>query len=147
MKYYIEYYPGKEPTLGSYWSSKYECVEKLSECDVFINNYHQGYRQVERLYQAARLGKRIINIGSASSDWTKGHKKQFRYALEKKALRDANDALFYEGINTTILNLGYIDTYRSRNKDVPKMSIEYVESLILWVLDQPHRIKEITVTS
>lgn len=146
MKYYIEYHKGKQPTLGSYWASKYECVSSLKDCNVFINNYHEKYYQVDRLYDAAALGKRIINIGSASSDWTKGYKKQFRYALEKKALQDANDALFYEGINTTILNLGYIDTYRSRRKDNPKMSIEYVESIILWVLAQPHRIKELTIT-
>lgn len=147
MKYYIEYYKNKSPTLGSYWTEKYECVNSLEECDVFINNYHDGYLQVHRLYQAAKLNKRIINIGSASSDWTKGYKREFRYGLEKKALRDANDALFWEGANTTILNLGQMDTYRSRNKNEAKMSLEYVDSIIQWVLNQPHRIKEITITA
>lgn len=146
MKYYIEYHPDKKPTLGSYWASKYECVNSIEECDVFINNYHDKYYQVDQLYKAAELGKKIINIGSASSDWTKGYSKGFRYGLEKKALRDANDALFWEGTNTTILNLGYIDTYRSNKVDKNKMGLQYVESVILWVLQQPHRIKEITIT-
>ena len=145
-KYYIEYYPDKQPTLGSFWASKYDCVDTLEECDVFINNYHDGYYQVDQLYKAADLNKRIINIGSAASDWTKGLKKGFRYGLEKKALRDANDALFWERTHTTILNLGYIDTYRSKNKDKEKMSLQYVESVILWILEQPHRIKEITIS-
>lgn len=146
MKYYIEYYPGKEPTLGSYWASKYDCVDSLEECDIFINNYHDGYYQVDQLYKAADLGKKIINIGSAGSDWTKGYTDKFRYGLEKKALRDANDALFWEGTDTTILNLGYIDTYRSKEVHRDKMDLQYVESVILWVLQQPHRIKEITIT-
>ena len=82
----------------------------------------------------------------AGSDWTKGYKNNFRYGLEKKQLRDANDALFLQNVNTTIINFGYFDTERSAHKDVPKMSLNYVHDVIIWVLDQPHRIKEITVT-
>lgn len=146
MKYYIEYYPDKEPSLGSYWNSKFDCVDSMEECDIFINNYHDGYYQVDQLYKAAALNKRIINIGSAASDWLKGYSENFRYGLEKKSLEDANDALFWQGVDTTILNLGYMDTHRSRHKDRKKISLQYVESLILWVLDQPHRVKLITIT-
>ena len=142
------YINGTRRGLGKYLVTKYGdlCVSTMDECDVFINNKHDGYIQIHRLYQAYHKGKRIINIGSASSDWTKGNQKEFRYALEKKQLRDANDALFYEGANMTIINFGYFDTERSAHKDVPKMSLEYVDSIIMWVLEQPHRVNEITVT-
>jgi len=139
---------GTRRGLGRYWIDRYpeKCVATMEDCEVFINNKHDGYLQVHRLYQAAEQGKRIINIGSAGSDWTKGYKDNFRYGLEKKQLRDANDALFWQNVDTTIINFGYFDTERSAHKDVPKMSLDYVHDVIIWVLDQPHRVKEITVT-
>ena len=142
MEFFIN---GTRRGLGKYWIHRYSqsCVAHMEDCDVFINNKHDGYLQVHRLYQAAELGKKIINIGSAGSDWTKGYKDDFRYNLEKKQLRDVNDYLFWQNVNTTIINFGYFDTERS---DDPKMSLDYVHDMIIWVLDQPHRIKEITVT-
>lgn len=142
MKFYIT---GTRRGLGKILSEKYDTVDSLQDCDIFINCKHDGFEQVKLLYQAAELNKKIINIGSAASDWTKGYKENFRYGIEKKTLREVNDQLFWEGKDTCIINFGYFDSPRSKDFDVKKMSIEYCVSIIEWILDQPHRIKEITV--
>jgi hypothetical protein len=138
MKYYIT---GTRRGLGKALKEKYDTVDTLNDCDVFINCKHNGFEQVELLYEAAKLKKRIINIGSHASDYP----YLYRYGVEKKALREANHQLFNDGVNTTILNFGYIDTESQKDKDVPKMSVDYCCGIIHWVLQQPNRIKEITV--
>ena len=62
-----------------------------------------------------------------------------------KALRDVNDQLYYEGVDTCIINFGFFDSERVADVDRPKMSIDYCVSIIDWVLQQKHRVKEITV--
>ena len=136
---------GKRRGLGYSLSLLYDTVSTLEECDVFINCKHDGFEQVNLLYKAAKLNKKIINIGSAASDWTKGYKENFRYGIEKKTLRDVNDQLFWQGADTTIINFGFFDSERVAHIDKPKMSIEYCVSIIDWVLQQPHRIKDLTV--
>ncbi len=138
MKFYIT---GIRRGLGKALSEKYNTVDNLNDCDVFINCKHNGFEQVELLYKAAKLKKRIINIGSHASDYT----YLYRYGVEKKALREANHQLFTDGVNTTILNFGYIDTESQKDKDVPKMSVDYCVSIIEWILNQPHKIKDITI--
>lgn len=139
MKFYIT---GTRRGLGKALQDKYGNCNSLEECDVFINCKHNGFEQVELLYKAAYLNKRIINIGSHASDFT----FKFRYAVEKKALREANHHLFVEGIRTTCVNFGYIDTESQKDKDVEKMPVDYAVEIIDWILKQPYNIKEITVT-
>lgn len=140
MKFFIT---GKRRGLGQVLSILYDTVDTLEECDVFINCKHNGFEQVQLLYKAAELNKRIINIGSNSPDETK--RSPHIYAIEKSALDKANEQLFYQGVNTTIIRFGYFDSPRVAHIDKPKMSIEYCISIIDWILEQPHRVKEITV--
>ena len=140
MKYYIT---GTRRGLGKSLSEKYNTVDSLQDCDVFINCKHDGFEQVKLLYQAAELNKRIINIGSNAPDETK--KVKHIYAVEKSALDKANHQLYYQGVNTTIVRFGYFDSPRVAHIDKKKMSIEYCISVIDWVLNQPHRVKEVTV--
>ena len=140
MKFYIT---GTRRGLGKMLREKYNTVDSLQDCDVFINCKHDGFEQVKLLYQAAELNKRIINIGSNSPDETK--KVKHIYAVEKSALDKANHQLFYQGINTTIVRFGYFDSARVAHINRKKMSIEYCISVIDWVLNQPHRVKEVTV--
>ena len=140
MKFYITV---TRRGLGKMLREKYNTVDSLQDCDVFINCKHDGFEQVKLLYQAAELNKRIINIGSNSPDETK--KVKHIYAVEKSALDKANHQLFYQGINTTIVRFGYFDSPRVAHIDKKKMSIEYCISVIDWVLNQPHRVKEVTV--
>tara|TARA_B100000900_G_C20241546_1_gene578121 strand:+ start:104 stop:526 length:423 start_codon:yes stop_codon:yes gene_type:complete len=132
---------GTRRGLGYSLSLLYDTVNTLEECDVFINCKHEG--QVDLLFKAAELDKRIINIGSNSPDENK--KQPHKYQIEKFALDKANEQLFYQGVNTTILRFGYFDSPRVEHIDKPKMSIPYCVSIIDWVLQQPHRIKDLTV--
>ena len=140
MKFYIT---GTKRGLGKALIEKYDTVDTLNDCDVFINCKHNGFEQVELLYKAAELQKRIINIGSNAPDETK--KQAHIYAVEKTALDKANHQLYYQGINTTIVRFGYFDSPRVEHIRERKMTIEYCVYIIDWVLQQPHRIKEITV--
>ena len=138
MKFYIT---GTRRGLGEALKQKYDTVSTLEECDIFINCKHDGFEQVDMLYKAAALNKRIINIGSHASDFTYLHK----YAVEKRALREANNQLFIAGKKTTCLNFGYFDTERSAHRDVEKMPLDYVIDVIEWVLIQEYNVKELTV--
>jgi|TARA_B110000285_G_C15028273_1_gene565328 hypothetical protein len=138
-KFYIT---GSKRGLGQALKEKYSSVDTLEDCDIFINCKHDGFEQVNFLYKAADLGKKIINIGSNSPDQNKY--KPHIYQIEKSALDKANEQLFYQGVNTTIIRFGYFDSPRVQSVKADKMSIEYCVSVIEWVLKQPHRIKDIT---
>ena len=140
MKFFIT---GTRRGLGAALLDYYGNCNSLEECEVFINCKHDGFKQVELLYEAAELDKRIINIGSNSPDQSKS--RPHIYQIEKFALDKANEQLFYQGINTTIVRFGYFDSPRVQDIDAKKMSIDYCCSVINWVLNQPHRIKDITV--
>ena len=140
MKYYIT---GSKRGLGQALNILYDTVDSLEDCDVFINCKHNKFEQVELLFKAAELNKKIINIGSNSPDQNK--KQPHIYQIEKSALDKANEQLFYQGVDTTIVRFGYFDSPRVAEIDAPKMSIEYCVSIIDWILDQPHRVKDITV--
>tara|TARA_B100000123_G_scaffold257494_1_gene221519 strand:- start:56 stop:487 length:432 start_codon:yes stop_codon:yes gene_type:complete len=137
------YITGTRRGLGAALLDYYGNCNSLEECEVFINCKHDGFKQVELLYEAAELDKRIINIGSNSPDQSKS--RPHIYQIEKFALDKANEQLFYQGINTTIVRFGYFDSPRVQDIDAKKMSIDYCCSVINWVLNQPHRIKDITV--
>ena len=144
MKYYIT---GTRRGLGKALQDKHGNCESLEECDIFINCKHDGFSQVHMLYDAVQKNKRTISIGSYASDWIfNPNIAIFQYAIEKDALRKANGQLFDNGHEVTCLNLGYIDTDRSSHIDKNKMSVKYVVETIDWVIQQPHRIKEITIT-
>ena len=140
MKFYIT---GTRRGLGLALKEKYQTVDTIENCDIFINCKHESFEQVTLLYQAAKLNKKIINIGSNSPDTKKD--KPWIYAIEKSALDKANDQLFYQGVDTCLVRFGYFDSPRVAHVDANKMSVEYCVSIIDWILKQPHRIKEITV--
>lgn len=141
MKFFIT---GTRRGLGKALSEKYDTVDNLEDCDVFVNCKHDGFLQVELLYKAAHLGKRIINISSNSGDGNKLDPDI--YAIQKSALDKANEQLFYQGVNTSNIRFGYFNSPRVSYIKENKMSIEYCVEVFEWVLAQPHRVKEITVT-
>ena len=69
----------------------------------------------------------------------------FYYFIGSIALDKANEQLFYQGVDTCIVRFGRVDTPRVRNVDGKKMSIDYACQVIIWILRQPHRVKELTV--
>jgi NAD(P)-dependent dehydrogenase (short-subunit alcohol dehydrogenase family) len=141
MKYYIT---GTRRGLGEALAEKYGNCDSIEDCDVFINCKHDDFKQVDLLYYAAHLNKRIINISSNSGDGNKPW--PHKYAVQKAALDKANEQLYYQGINTTSIRFGLFDTPRAEIFKEDKMSVEYCVSIVEWVLQQPHKVKEITVT-
>lgn len=140
-KFYIT---GTKRGLGQALEKIYGNCESLEECDVFINCKHDGFKQVELLYKAAELHKKIINIGSNSPDTTK--KTSHIYQIEKAALDIANNQLFYIGVDTTVLRFGWFDSPRVSDVNETKMSIDYCVKVIDWAIKQPHRVKDLTIT-
>lgn len=139
-----EYYiTGIRRGLGRRLWEEYGSVDRLEDCDVFINCKHDGFSQVDLLYRAAELGKRIINIGSNSPDQSK--KQPHIYQVEKFALDKANEQLFYQGVNTSIIRFGWFDSERVSHIQAQKMSIDECINTIQWVLDNPNRVKNITI--
>ena len=143
MNYYIT---GTRRGLGYALAQKYPTVDTLEDCDVFINCKHNEFEQVELLYKAAELNKRIINIGSNAPDELKNDIPHTAYAVQKSALDTANNHLYYQGKNTTIIRPGYFDSPRVAHINKPKIDLEYLVNLVDWVLEQPYRIKDITLT-
>lgn len=149
MRYYIT---GTRRGLGEFLTNLPELnsgvntiVDNLDACDIFINCKHDGFSQVDLLYEAESKDKKVISIGSAASDWIHGHIDVYKYGVEKAALRNANDQLYYAGANVTCINFGYFDSERSADIDQPKMSLSQCWDTIKWVIDHPNRVKEITV--
>ena len=140
-KYFIT---GTRRGLGKALEEKYGNCYDLDLCDVFINCKHDGFEQVNLLYKAAELNKRIINIGSNSPDQSKNNPHV--YQVEKAALDIANNQLYYQGVNTTVIRFGYFDSPRVAHIDAPKLSLDYCVSIVEWILNQPYRIKDITCT-
>lgn len=147
MKYWIN---GTRRGLGEYLDTEYlrlgyQRVANIIDADILFNVKHEGFTQVDLLYRAVELGvPRIINISSNSGDGNKSWVHP--YAVQKAALDKANEQLFYQGINTTVIRFGYFDSPRVSHINEPKMSLEYCGDIVTWVWKQPHRIKDLTIT-
>ena len=116
-----------------------------SDFDVYVNNAHSGFRQVELLYKLWELNNErectIINIGSVSSDGNKDYVNN--YAVEKSALEKACTQLqlINSGMKVSLLKLGRVDTPMVKHiRDVPKLDTAYVVDAIKWIIDQPKDI-------
>jgi len=91
-----------------------QIVTAVKNCDVFINNAYDGFKQVELLYALFSVweneNKLIVNISSNSGDGTK--KKSHKYAIHKSALDKASEQLGSLSSNCKIINIrpGWVDT-------------------------------------
>ena len=123
-------------------------IAESQDCDIFVNNAQSDFSQTELLYALAKNFKGlIVNIGSLSKDWTKGHKPNYKYSIEKTALHKANDQLFWAGVNTCIIHPGYVDTKMARKFNVDKLSVENIVDVFDWIINQSFCIKEISVST
>ena len=139
MKFYIN---GIRRGLGKFLYDRLDTVKTLEECDIFINCKHQGFDQIDLLYKACELNKRVINISSSIGDIIN---QSGIYAVQKVALDKANEQLFYQGHNVTSIRLGWVDTERVAASKDNKMSCRSVLDNIEWIVLHHHRIKEITI--
>lgn len=108
--------------------------------DVFINNAHYQYAQVDLLYTMFNLWKHenklIVCVGSISSDGNKNYPHD--YSIQKSALEKACDQLNnVKGKNCRIILIkpGYIDTPRVRWVEEPKIDpielAQFIKELII----------------
>ena len=87
-------------------------IERIDECDVFINNAYDRYSQVDLLYAVYDMWKdkekKIINIGSLASMGIRDYLQP--YAIHKKALHEAHTQIVYQQnkCKSYIFNIGYI---------------------------------------
>lgn len=147
--------------LGFSRSTGYDITSKLDrsriilaalDCDIFINNAHDGFSQTEMLYDmfAAWKGqdKLIVNIGS---DTTSGIKKKvWKYSSEKAALDKANEQLGFlsDPCKVSMIRFGYVGTDRIINTYSPTsyITIQDSTSFILEQLVWMKRYRVIDVT-
>lgn len=123
-------------------------------CDVFINNAHDGFAQVEMLNMMFKAwqhkeGKHIINIGVDTvpyTDWQVVHKQ---YPIEKMALHAQAELLQNEerSCKITTLALGYVDTEFNKDYDGAKLSYTNIIDTIKWIIDQPMEVKFMVVSA
>ena len=126
-------------------------VRHAGDADVFINNAHAGFSQVELLFAVARAWAarprcQIVVMSSLSADGI--NPSQGRYAIHKKALDAACEQVQADPsikCRVTLLRFGYVDTPRVAAKAVRKMRIAEVVGHVLYALDQPqgHYLKRI----
>ena len=122
-----------------------EIIKQSKDCDIFINNAQQDFFQTELLYQLSKTFKgKIINIGSMSKDWITGYKTNYKYAVEKEALNSMNNQLFWEGISTSIINLSYVSSEDEQHIE-EKINVKYIIEVIDWIVNQPFRIKDMSI--
>lgn len=105
--------------------------------DVYFNNAHHGFAQIDLLYELFERNKNrrclIVNVGSVSGD---GDRKEInKYAVAKSALEKATTQLQLvpdAKCKVTLLKLGRMDTDMVKHINAPKMN---VRSLAIKVLD------------
>lgn len=104
-------------------------VDELADCNVFINNAHNGFGQISLLQQVFTAWqdqpKLILNIGSRASEYSYG--VNWTYSAEKAALMDLTKSLTLLGkpCRITTLCFGYIGTERILQK-YPDLT-DYIE--------------------
>lgn len=124
-------------------------VEESLNCDVFINNAHAGYGQVELLYEVydkwKNQDKIIVNIGS---DTTSGIKKKPReYSAQKAALDKASEQLSFLNSKCRVMNIkfGFVATERVLENWKPESTISK-EDAVLFILQQIEWAKKYRLT-
>ena len=127
--------------------------EKFKDCDVFINNAHQGFGQVELLmemFDTWRMeNKLIINIGTDSVPavaWKVVHQQ---YPIEKASLHSAVDLIQQDKdrkIKLTLLALGHVNTEFNKDYTGSKLSYKNITDTIEWIANQPGEVKSLVLS-
>ena len=117
-------------------------------CDVFINNAHDGFHQVEMLNMMFKAwqhkqGKHIINIGVDTVPYTDWQVVYRQYPIEKMALHAQAELLQNESrsCKITTLALGYVDTEFNKDYNGAKLSYDNIIDNVKWIVDNEAEIK------
>ena len=133
--------------------SRAKIVQAISDCDIFINNAHEGFGQVELLNDVFEAWqnqhKLIINIGVDTVPYNNWQVVHNQYPVEKVALHSQAELLHNQKrkCKVTTLGLGYVDTEFNKEYDGAKLSYENIIDTIKWIIDQPFEIKQMMVSA
>ena len=101
-------------------------IYRSQDCNVFINNAHSKFSQINLLYELfeswKNKQKHIINIGSVSSDGIKNH--VWKYSIYKTALDKACEQLsnLDSECHISLVKFGYVGTERILSRENPPVS-------------------------
>ena len=126
-------------------------VREATECNVFVNNAHDKFAQVDLLYaiwnEWKDKDKQIVCISSLSPDVTKKH--MHPYSAEKCALDHACEQLQNSKGKCRVINIkpGFVDTPRvaSTYSKIHKMDPNYIAKVILWCIRQPEYLMTLRI--
>tara|TARA_B100000965_G_scaffold397277_1_gene413565 strand:- start:7751 stop:8296 length:546 start_codon:yes stop_codon:yes gene_type:complete len=123
-------------------------LHQALNCDVFINNAHDGFHQVEMLNTMFKAwqhkeGKHIINIGVDTVPYTDWQVVYRQYPIEKMALHAQAELLQNEkrSCKITTLALGYVDTEFNKDYNGAKLSYDNIINNIKWIVENEAEIK------
>jgi hypothetical protein len=143
---------GFSRTNGYDVQSSNKIIEKLNDCDVFINNVYYQTTQSDlffRLFEKWKeLEKTIININSSSIHQSGAWNPQ--YVSNKKHLKDITQSLIdkypKKKCRVINLNLGTLDTHNNF-ENFNKIESSKVSEIIEWCINQPQgiEIQQLTV--
>ncbi len=129
-------------------------IKESADCDIFINNAHEGFGQVELLNELFNdwkaQDKLIINIGVDTVPYTNWQVVHKQYPVEKVALHAQCEILHNEELRKckiTNLALGYVDTEFNKDYNNPKLSYEEIIKTITWIVEQPSEIKQLVLSA
>lgn len=137
---------GFSRTNGYDVQSSNKIIEKLENCDVFINNVYYQTTQSDlflKLFEKWKdLEKTIININSSSIHQSGAWSPL--YVANKKHLNNITQSLIDKYPNKKVriinLNLGTLDSHKNFN-DFNKIECNKVAEIVEWCLNQPHNIE------
>tara|TARA_B100001027_G_C16252689_1_gene325265 strand:+ start:81 stop:617 length:537 start_codon:yes stop_codon:yes gene_type:complete len=128
-------------------------INESMDCDVFINNAHQGFGQVEllmELFDTWRMeNKLIINVGTDSVPAVAWNVVHQQYPIEKASLHSAVDLLQQDKdrkVKLTLLALGHVDTEFNKDYNGPKLSYKNIIDNIEWIANQHNEIKSLVLS-
>ena len=127
-------------------------VQQVKDCDLFINNAHAGFSQVDllfKLYESWKGQEKIIvNIGSSiTMRWENTH-RFIKYRNEKVALDDACDFLWNKSLwpHIMLLKPCATDTERMSHWKGKKVDPADIANFLIYCLDQKKfRIQQIGI--
>ena len=126
-------------------------VEEALNCDVFINNAHDQFAQIDLLYVLweewkYNKEKQIVCISSLRPDYNAN--RVLPYSVEKCALDHTCEQLQMISSPCRVINIkpGFVDTPRVADRNVVhKMDPNYIAEVILWSLKQPEYLMTLRI--
>lgn len=128
-----------------------EMIQKIHDCDVFINCAQSDFAQTELLYELfhewQNLKKMIINIGSNARDFT-SRERPYKYSVEKSALNLASKQLGRCGLcKVATVDFGYLvrpENEKGKSIIPYEDAYSYIEN-VLSSFNKSYRVLEILI--